>query len=216
MELEGRNRWALRTDRSRLERTVPTKTVGLVPAGDPYLASRGRALLVPQPRYRAELWPRSVWPGALLVNGELVGIWRRQLDQVTVQAWRPLEREVKDADAKEVSGMPIESARKELRWSTSRPSASAVEKHLILKGPSMRVSPRVSSNAQLGKPPGQRRSRGMRQRCIHSDQLMIRRKDRYDRNVDPGETQNDGATLLFVASRAPDGPSSTASPPRWD
>ena len=118
VELEGRKRWALRTDRSRLERAVPVETVRLLPAGDLYLASKDRASLVPQPRYRSELWPKSVWPGALLVNGEIVGTWRRQVGRVTVQAWRLLEPEVKEAVEVEVSGMPVESARKEVRWST--------------------------------------------------------------------------------------------------
>jgi len=119
VELEGRKRWILRTDRSRLERAVPVETVRLLPAGDPYLASADRALIVPQPLFRSELWPKSVWPGALMVNCELVGTWRRQVGRVTVRAWRPLGREVRDAVEEEVSGMPIESAGKEIRWSTS-------------------------------------------------------------------------------------------------
>src|SRR5256884_2523536 len=118
VELEGRKRWALRTDRSRLEHAVPVETVRLLPAGDPYLASADRALLLPQPRFRSELWPKSVWPGALMVNCELVGTWRRQVGRVTVRAWRKLEPEVKEAVEEEVSRMPIESATKELRWST--------------------------------------------------------------------------------------------------
>src|SRR2546427_1553474 len=119
VELEGRKRWALRTDRSRLEHAVPVEAVRLLPAGDPYLASADRALLLPQPRFRSELWPKSVWPGALMVNCELVGTWRRQVGRVAVQPWRILDREVKEAVEEEVSAMPIESARKEVRWSTS-------------------------------------------------------------------------------------------------
>src|SRR5881396_1541003 len=117
VELEGRKRWVLRPDRSRLEHAVPAETVRLLPAGDPYLASADRALLVPEPRFRSELWPKSVWPGALLVNGELVGTWRRQVGRVTVRAWRPLEPDVKDAVEEEVFRMPIESVTKEVRWS---------------------------------------------------------------------------------------------------
>jgi len=117
VELEGRKRWVLRPDRSRLEHAVPVETVRLLPAGDPYLVSADRALLVPEPRCRSELWPKSVWPGALLVNGELVGTWRRQVGRVTVRAWRPLEPDVKDAVEEEVFRMPIESVTKEVRWS---------------------------------------------------------------------------------------------------
>jgi hypothetical protein len=54
-----------------------------------------------------------------MVNGELVGTWRRQEGRVIVRAWRRLEPDVKDAAEEEVSGMPIESAKKDLRWSTS-------------------------------------------------------------------------------------------------
>jgi Winged helix DNA-binding domain len=117
VDLEGQKRWALRTDLSRLERAVPVETVRLLPAGDPYLASADRALIVPQLRFRSELWPKSVWPGALMVNGELAGVWRRQLGRVTMRTWRKLEPGVKDAVAEEASSMPIESATKEVRWS---------------------------------------------------------------------------------------------------
>ncbi len=119
VDLEGRKQCALRKDRYLLERAARVETVRLLPAGDPYLASADRALLVPRPRYRSELWPKSVWPGALLVNGELVGAWRRQRGRVTLRAWRPLESEVKVAVGEEVGGMPSEKAKKELRWSTS-------------------------------------------------------------------------------------------------
>jgi winged helix DNA-binding protein len=120
VDLEGRKRWALRKDRLRLERAEAVETVRLLPAGDPYLASADRGLLVPQARFRSELWPKSVWPGALLVNGELVGAWRRQVGRVTMRAWRPLAPVVKEAVAEEVSGMPIETTTKELLWSKSR------------------------------------------------------------------------------------------------
>ena len=118
VELGGLKRRVLRSDISRLERAAPVETVRLLPPGDPYLASADRALIVPQPRLRSELWPKSVWPGALMVNGEILGTWRRQVGRVTVRAWRPLEPEVKEAVEEEVSRMPIESARKEVRWST--------------------------------------------------------------------------------------------------
>src|SRR5439155_479904 len=61
---------------------------------------------------------RGVWAGALLVNGDLVGTWRRQVGRVTVRGWRPLEPEVREAFEEEVSRMPIESVTKEVRWST--------------------------------------------------------------------------------------------------
>src|SRR2546428_6266222 len=74
--LEGRKRWALRADRSRLERAVPVETVRLLPAGDPFLGSADPALLVPQPQFRSELWPKSGSPGALMLDEEPAITWR--------------------------------------------------------------------------------------------------------------------------------------------
>src|SRR5207247_8976515 len=82
-------------------------------------------------RFRSELWPNSVWPGALLVNGDLVGTWRRQVGRVTVRAWRPLEPEVKEAVGEEVSRMPIESATKEVRWSAGDGPLSVARRPLV-------------------------------------------------------------------------------------
>ena len=39
-----------------------------------------------------ELWTPRVWPGALLVEGEVVGTWRRAQERVTIQTWRRLSR----------------------------------------------------------------------------------------------------------------------------
>lgn len=76
----------------------------LLPSGDAYylLHGRDRELLVPEARLRPTLWTPRVWPGALLVNGEIVGIWRRDQADVTIQPWRSLasaERAVIKAEA---------------------------------------------------------------------------------------------------------------------
>ena len=51
----------------------------LLPSGDAYFLLQGadRELLVPDADRRGALWTPRVWPGALLVDGELVGTWRR-------------------------------------------------------------------------------------------------------------------------------------------
>lgn len=45
----------------------------------------------------------AVWPGTVLVNGEIVGSWRRSKRKVTVSSWTrlsTLEREAIVAEAK--------------------------------------------------------------------------------------------------------------------
>ena len=64
--------------------------VRLLPSGDPYLVLQGadRELVVPDAVRRGELWTPRVWPGGLLIGGEMAGTWRRADTVLTVQAPR--------------------------------------------------------------------------------------------------------------------------------
>ena len=64
----------------------------LLPSGDAYTLLQGadRALLVPDVDRRATLWTARVWPGGILVGGELVGTWQRSDASVTLRPWRRL------------------------------------------------------------------------------------------------------------------------------
>jgi hypothetical protein len=82
----------------------------LLPSGDAYwlhTTSHERALLVPNATNRNELWTPRVWPGALLVDGDIVGIWRRAKRVVTIQAWRRLTRAERDVVAAEADSLPL-------------------------------------------------------------------------------------------------------------
>jgi winged helix DNA-binding protein len=81
----------------------------LLPSGDAYwlLWGRDRELLVPDPDRRPELWTPRVWPGALLVGGEIVGTWRRADANVAIQAWRRLNPAELDAVEAEATGLPL-------------------------------------------------------------------------------------------------------------
>jgi hypothetical protein len=50
--------------------------VVLVPPNDPYLRQVDRTLLVPDSKQRQQVWKALSGPGALLVDGEVAGIWR--------------------------------------------------------------------------------------------------------------------------------------------
>jgi hypothetical protein len=62
---------------------------------------------VPDPRLRGELWTSRVWPGALLVDGELAGTWRRANQNLSIQAWRPLTRAERGAVEVEAAALPL-------------------------------------------------------------------------------------------------------------
>jgi hypothetical protein len=77
----------------------------LLPSGDAYWLLQGadRELLVPDAAQRAELWTPRVWPGAVLVGGEIVGTWRRAQEKLAVDPWRrltPAERSAVEAEAR--------------------------------------------------------------------------------------------------------------------
>ncbi|HEX6677230.1 MAG TPA: crosslink repair DNA glycosylase YcaQ family protein [Actinomycetes bacterium] len=87
----------------------PAAPARLLPSGDAYLLLQGadRELLVPDAERRRALWTPRVWPGGLLVEGEVVGTWRRADAAMTVQPWRRLSPAEREAVAAEVESLPI-------------------------------------------------------------------------------------------------------------
>ena len=84
--------------------------VRLLPSGDPYWLfhdAAGRELLVPDAKERAALWTPRVWPGALLVAGELAGTWRRAQGDLSLEPWRPLTRTERAAVEAEAASLPL-------------------------------------------------------------------------------------------------------------
>jgi hypothetical protein len=81
----------------------------LLPSGDAYFLLDGaeRELLVPRADQRGRLWTSRVWPGALLVDGEIRGTWRRSHHTVRIDAWGRLSRQARDAIEAEASALPL-------------------------------------------------------------------------------------------------------------
>jgi hypothetical protein len=117
----GGDAWILADDEA-LFRASPARTAParLIPSGDAYFLLQGadRELLVPDAALRGELWTPRVWPGALLIAGELAGTWRRAHTVVTVRPWRRLSQAEKDAVAAETGSLPLPGARQQIvvRW----------------------------------------------------------------------------------------------------
>ena len=104
----GPPRWVLASDGEDLFGARPPAGVRLLPPDDPYLSRADKEVLVTDPGRRAELWPKAPAPGALLIDGDLAGTWRRQERRVTVAPWfarvtPPLE----EAVAAEAAAMPL-------------------------------------------------------------------------------------------------------------
>jgi hypothetical protein len=92
----------------------------LLPSGDAYYLLQGddRALLVPDASRRGELWTSRVWPGAVLVDGEVSGTWRRANEIVTIQAWGRPSRAARQAVEAEAAALPLPGLQGQIvvRW----------------------------------------------------------------------------------------------------
>ena len=113
--------WILTSDEPPLRSAMrPAASARLLPSGDTYflLQGRDRELLVPDPSRRRALWTPRVWPGGVLVDGEIVGTWRRAVETVTIQTWRRLSRAARDAVDAEVASLPLPNlqGRVVVRW----------------------------------------------------------------------------------------------------
>ena len=106
--------WILTGDEPMLRAAPgPVAPARFLPSGDAYFLLHGddRELLVPDPDRRGESWTPRVWPGALLVEGEIVGTWRRTQGTVTIQTWRRLSRAERDAVEAEAGSLPLPGLR---------------------------------------------------------------------------------------------------------
>jgi winged helix DNA-binding protein len=105
--------WILTADEEPFQAEPgPPAAARLLPSGDAYTLLHGddRALLVPDAARRAELWTPRVWPGAVLVEGEVRGVWRRAHDTVTIESWGTLPRAALDAVEAQAARLPIPGA----------------------------------------------------------------------------------------------------------
>jgi hypothetical protein len=111
----------LSSDEPRFRATQgPAAPARLLPSGDAYFLFQGvdRELLVPDAARRRELWTPRVWPGGVLVEGEIVGTWRRADATMKVQLWKRLPNAAREAVEAEAAALPLPGVRGRIivRW----------------------------------------------------------------------------------------------------
>ncbi len=100
VSVEGEKRWLLSADEPALSAATATAAgVRLLAPFDLFLQAKDRTTLAPDAARAKQLWPVLGRPGAVLADGELVGVWRprksgRKLT-VTVEPWGPLSAAVR-------------------------------------------------------------------------------------------------------------------------
>jgi hypothetical protein len=116
--------WILTADEPsfRAPPTRPPAVARLLPSGDTYFLLWGadRELLVPDARRRGELWTTRVWPGAVVVDGEVAGTWRRAGPEVAIEPWRAFSPAAREAVESEAASLPLPAVAGQIRvrWLT--------------------------------------------------------------------------------------------------
>jgi hypothetical protein len=79
VRVDGRRAWLPATAGGLLESAPAPRGVRWLPPMDPLLQARDRDLLVPGKDRQKEVWRILGNPGALLVDGEIAGVWRARM-----------------------------------------------------------------------------------------------------------------------------------------
>jgi hypothetical protein len=102
--------WILTSDEPTFRAPATTAAPArLLPSGDAWFLLHGadRELLVPDAAKRGMLWTSRVWPGAILVEGEIAGVWRRAGATISLQPWQGLSPAQRDAVEAEAMSLPL-------------------------------------------------------------------------------------------------------------
>jgi hypothetical protein len=114
------NRWLLAADEEQMRDNEPSGGARLLPSGDTYYLLQGsdRELLVADPGRRGLLWTPRVWPGAVLLDGEIVGTWRRASEKVSIAPWLPLTSSQRERVEAESATLPLPGLKRAIsvRW----------------------------------------------------------------------------------------------------
>jgi hypothetical protein len=98
--VDGEQRWALAADETALA-AGPDPLLRLLGPFDLFLQARDRSLLVDAPGHAKALWPALGRPGAVLVDGELIGTWRPRRSgrslRLRLELWRRASAAVRRA-----------------------------------------------------------------------------------------------------------------------
>lgn len=110
VSVDGQTRWLLVGDKDQLV-AAPTETTRLLGPFDLFLQAKDRSLLVQDPARAKALWPMLGRPGAVLVDGEIVGMWRPRKSgtrlRVQIEPWAEVTASVRAAITEQAERLAV-------------------------------------------------------------------------------------------------------------
>lgn len=76
VDVDGRAAWLPESELDLLLDPPEPPRALLLPTSDPFLQERNKLMLVPDKTHHKAMWPAIGQPGAVLVDGDVAGIWR--------------------------------------------------------------------------------------------------------------------------------------------
>lgn len=105
VQVAGRRTWLPADRLDALQAAEPVRLVRLLPPSDPFLQARDREIVVPDKARQSVVWRALNSPGALLVDGEVAGIWRSRDggSKLTVTAFDKVSSRIRSAVQEEAA-----------------------------------------------------------------------------------------------------------------
>jgi hypothetical protein len=102
VDIDGRAAWLPESEMDLLLDPPEPPRALLLPTSDPFLQERNKLFLVPDKARHKEMWPVIGQPGAVLVDGDVAGIWRtrasgRKKLEIRVTEFTPIEPDAREA-----------------------------------------------------------------------------------------------------------------------
>jgi hypothetical protein len=106
VDVEGRTTWIPESEMDLLLDPPEPPRALLVPTSDPFLQDRNKLFLVPDKALHKVMWPVIGQPGAVLVDGDVAGIWRtkasgRKKLEIRITEFTPIEQDARTVLAQE-------------------------------------------------------------------------------------------------------------------
>ncbi|MBP2319924.1 hypothetical protein JOF56_000309 [Kibdelosporangium banguiense] len=106
VDVDGRATWLPESEIDLLLDPPEPPRALLLPTSDPFLQDRNKPFVLPDKAYHKVMWPVIGQPGAVLVDGDVAGVWRtrasgRKKLEIRITEFTPIEQDARTVLAQE-------------------------------------------------------------------------------------------------------------------